>query len=592
MSVIAHNLTAMKANNRLSANTSGVSKSLQKLSSGYRINSAADDAAGLGISEKMRRQITGLSQGIENTQDGVSMCQVADGALVEVTNMLQRLTELSAQSANGIYSDEDRESLQQEVSQILGEIDRIGSSTTFNKIPVFKGSDTYMVNEDGSPVIISDIKVKDLTLADIDLGAMPFDSGSSANHLALQAVVNNKDSGAYGKDFNLIYGQGSTSNSTFNLTYTAADNSVKKVSGIRLDQLEKSNYNFDGDDTWTRDFTYTGSDGFSMTITQKVVLDESDEDNKKYKISYEFTNHSGTDANVQFMFHVDTAYNNNDICEGYFVDGQRIENNSMYSEDGKTLDGVASGKINTDVPKSISIVDVDNALAFSEKVTFDTGNPPDLVSVGLYWQIDEWSYYNNPDSNPSLGKDANRTDLGFSLQWSDDLSASGSVTYSLEYGITDTQKDDNLKDVSLTPNLSQTVDHDEVGRVWIQSGVEGGEGIWLEFGEMNSSVIGVDDVDVSTAAGAKRAMNMVKGALQRVMKNRGTIGAQQNRLEHTMANGSNMLENITDSESRIRDADVAKEMLKYTSASILVQSSQAMLAQANQVNQGVLTLLR
>lgn len=592
MSIIAHNLAAMKANNRLSSNTSGISKSLQKLSTGYRINSASDDAAGLAISEKMRRQITGLTRGIENTEDGASMCRVADGALVEVTGMLHRLTDLSAQSANGIYSDEDREALQQEVSQIQGEIDRIGDSTTFNKIPVFKGTDTYLVNSDGTPVIAGDIKVKDLTLADIDLGAMPFDSGSSANHLALQAIVNDKDSGAYGMAFNLIYGQGSTSHSSFNLTYTASDGSVKKAEGIYLDQLERSNYTFDGSNTWARDFTYTGSDGFSMAITQKVVRDESDEDNKKYKISYEFTNNSGTDAKVQFMFHADTAYNNNDICEGYFVDNQRIENFSMYSENGETLDGVASGKINTEVPKSISIVDVDNALAFSERVTFDTGNPPDLVSVGLYWQVEDWSYYKDPDGNGSLGKDANRKDLGFSLQWSDDVAASDSATYSFEYGIMSTEKDDNLKTVVLTPNKSQAAVHDEVSRVWIQSGVEEGEGIWLEFGEMNSSAIGIDDADVSTANGARHAMDMVKGALKKVMKIRGTIGAQQNRLEHTMANGSNMLENITEAESRIRDTDVAKEVLKYTTASILVQSSQAMLAQANQVNQGVLALLK
>lgn len=142
MNIVAHNLSAMNAQRQFGINTRSKIKSTEKLSSGYKINRAADDAAGLSISEKMRRQIRGLTQGVENTQDGVSLCQVADGALAEVNDMLHRITELSVKSANGTNSEQDRQYIQEEISQILQEIDRIGDTTTFNEMHIFKGQNT------------------------------------------------------------------------------------------------------------------------------------------------------------------------------------------------------------------------------------------------------------------------------------------------------------------------------------------------------------------------------------------------------------------------------------------------------------------
>lgn len=139
MNVVAHNLLAMNANRQFNITNKNKAKTTEKLSSGYRINRAADDAAGLSISEKMRRQIRGLSQGVRNTEDGVSLCQVADGALAEVTEMLHRITELSIQSANGTYTDDDRQAIQQEISQIQQEIERIGETTEFNERKIFGG---------------------------------------------------------------------------------------------------------------------------------------------------------------------------------------------------------------------------------------------------------------------------------------------------------------------------------------------------------------------------------------------------------------------------------------------------------------------
>lgn len=140
MNVIAHNLTAMNAQRQFKINTKNKSKSAEKLSSGYKINRSADDAAGLAISEKMRWQIRGLNKGSDNSQDGVSLCQVADGALAEVSDMLHRITELSVQAANDTNTDSDRQAIQKEINQILTEIDRIGDSTEFNTMKIFKGA--------------------------------------------------------------------------------------------------------------------------------------------------------------------------------------------------------------------------------------------------------------------------------------------------------------------------------------------------------------------------------------------------------------------------------------------------------------------
>ncbi len=591
MNVVAHNLVALNAQRQLNVNTESKAKTSEKLSSGYKINRAADDAAGLSISEKMRRQIRGLEQGVANTQEGISLCQVADGALSEVTAMLHRVTELSVKSANGTNTQEERKFIQQEINQILSEIDRVGDSTSFNETPVFRGTDTILHNADGTPLIESEIPLSDFTLFDMSLGTMPFDFSSNANHLGLQAIVNNTGSGAYGKIFNLIYGQGSTSSSSFRLSYelTPGNTTTRE---INLSGLPISGYNYDtAAQTWSRDFDYTAADGFSMTITQKVVLDESDTNYKNYKISYEFTNNSaGTDAEIQFMFHADTAYNNNDRCEGYFANGARIGGYSIYSPTGATLSGASSSKINTSVPDSISIVDVDNALSFSEKLTFD--DKPDLIAVGFYASIDDWPYYDNAAAiDSALGTTTNNADLGISLQWKDTLSSGGSVSHSFTYGIVATKDDTNIDIDDITMSKSPATTHGEKYRIWIQSGNEEGDGMWLEIDEMNAEVLGLKNADVSTADGAGHAINLAKGALEKVLSNRSKIGAQQNRQEHTVSNQRNVIENTVAAESRIRDTDMAKEMVKLSNDNILSQVGQSVLAQANQSLQGILNLI-
>jgi flagellin len=586
MNVVAHNLSAMNAQRQFGINTGKRAKSTEKLSSGYKINRAADNAAGLAISEKMRRQIRGLTQGVENTQDGVSLCQVADGALAEVNDMLHRITELSVQAANGTNTEADRRAIQEEINQILKEIDRIGDTTTFNEQPIFKGSERYVLNADGTPAGYDSIDFDDFKLADVSLGKTPIRANEGADMLHLQAIVDNDDLAMNGKTFNLIFGNGSTSDSSLRITDSAGNKSELSMKDMTI-----SNFSTNGSDEWSRDFTYSSGAGEELTITQKVKLDESAAEEKKYVISYDFAKSAGI-TNVEFMFHVDTAYNNNDTCEGYFIDGNRVDKFCVYNQDAGGSDltnGSASAYVyNGNVPDSFSIVDVDSALAFSEKISFGS-REPDSLSIGRYSQIKNWSYYDSLDKE--LGRSTDKRDLGFCLYYDmGDLSQDSSVSFN--YGIASTEKDPNLKNVLIEDKKGNVEEHLTVKSVWIQSGTEAGSGMDVIIDEMNTGVLGIQNLNVSTVSGAKRTMEATKGALQKVSANRARIGAQQNRLEHIIANEENIVENTTAAESRIRDTDMAKEMVRYSNLNILEQVGHAMMAQANQSNQGVLNLLQ
>ena len=594
MNVVAHNLSAMNAQRQYQIVSDRKAKMSEKLSSGYRINRAADDAAGLAISESMRRQIRGLTQGVRNTKDGISLCQVADGALAEVNDMLHRITELSVQAANGTNSEKQRQYIQSEINELIAEIDRIGEETTFNGRKVFQGTDEVVRNADGSPMIEGNIAFSDFRLPDLTLGQYPFDADDSADTLALQAIVDNPALAANGKAYNLIYGNGNTSNSSIRVKYQ--NGGAEVCDTISLSSLQSENCtssDVNGMPAWSREFHYKKEEaGIDIVIKQEITADDSGTDEKKYGIRYSISNNGSTDVKTDFMFHVDTAYNNDDRCEGYFVNGQRVNNYCMYSNpDSPFTDNVNSAYINnTGVPDSFSIVDTDRALAFSEKIALTGGNKPDSISIGYYAEIDNWEYYDNLLSN--LGTNAYRADLGFSLMWNMDLGANQSQSVGFDYGIAAVEQDSNLSGVTVTKSSEAVTNHEDKLSLWIQSGCEEDSGMWLEIDEMDSQILGIRGLDVTTVQGAKSALRSVKYALGGVITNRSKIGAQQNRLEHTIANEDNIIENTMAAESRIRDTDMATEMVQFANHNILEQVGQAMMSQANQRNQGVLSLLQ
>lgn len=575
--IIAHNILAANSQRMLGLTRTDKAKSTEKLSSGYRINRAADDAASLAISEKMRRQIRGLTQGVQNTMEGIGYLQVADGALNEVHDILHRMTELSVKAANDTNTPEDRAYIQDEMTSLVAEIDRISDTTTFNQQPIFKGADRIITNPDGTPASNSSLSIDDFQMADLSLGYTPFSAGDKGGKLNLQAIVNNPDLAAHGTTYNLIYGSGSTSYPSVRLTKDG------NTTEIPVFNMTPTSVTRNSDNTWTRTFNYTDENGTDISINQKIVVDN---DNKHYAINGSVTANDGNtfDGDVEVMFHADTAYNNDDQCEGYFIDGQRVQKTSFYDSSLAS----STDTIKNTIPSSFSIVDQDNALAFSEKISF-TSNP-DKLSIGLYYSNGIWPHIDNPAS--ITGTAAARADLGFAAVWKGSFADGGTgVTYGLNYGIAAVETDPDLPAGQITRSDDAITEHEDGKRLWIQSGADKDSGLFIELKEMNSHLLGVENPDVTTQAEASRTIEKIKGALSYVSGLRSDAGAQQNRLEHIVRNENNVVENTQAAESLIRDTDMAEEMVKFSNHNILEQAGMSMLSQANQTAQGVLSLL-
>ena len=403
---IQHNIAALNSYRNLTGNNNAVSKNLEKLSSGYKINRAGDDAAGLAISEKMRAQITGLNTAQKNAQDGVSLVQTAEGALTEVHSMLNRMVELADQSANGTYDNAvDRANLQKEITSLKSEIDRIADSTNFNGIDLLNG----------------------------DL-----------------------------------------------------------------------------------------STSTTSTISSAAAADKAGVD-----LKFTFAEQWKKDANTNTNLNVTIAHDGN--------------------ADTPTAEVAANGTITIKVnaEKSYSADDIKNALS-NATLTGITGDAKTHIESLL--------------STVSVTGSGVKGSTGTGAIQSGAGTAVGPTGKALTLQIGDTSADFNQMSVSV--------------------------------GDMHTKALGIDGIDISTQEGAKAAVDKIKAAINSVSSTRGDLGAIQNRLEHTINNLSVTSENMTAAESRIRDVDMANEMMAYTKNNILVQSSQAMLAQANQIPQGVLQLLQ
>ena len=415
---IQHNIMAMNAYRNYNNNTSALSKNLEKLSSGYKINRAGDDAAGLAISEKMRAQITGLQAASKNVKDGVSLVKTAEGALQEVHDMLNRMDYLATQSANGTYDNEvDRLNLQKEVNSLRSEIDRIADSANFNGKKLLDGS------MDGLQTSIYKNAAAVGNKADIDL-----------------SIAHDKQISIGGANKPLSF--------KFAVVADTANNEAK----------------IDGNGV--------------VTISLKKGADAANPA-------------THTAASIQ----------------------QLIANTKLDD-----IAGNLSADEKADLEQALKEVTVSG-----KDITIkndDTGVADDAGTV---------------DPNRKTGE-------------------------------------------KLTLQIGDTADRFNKMKV--------------NVGDMHAKALGIADLTIANQEGAAKAIQSIKDAINTVSSTRGDLGAIQNRLEHTQNNLSVMTENIQDAESTIRDTDVADEMMAYTKNNILIQSAQAMLAQANQVPQGVLQLLQ
>ncbi len=402
--VVQHNLQAMNANRMLNVTTGQQAKSTEKLSSGYRINRAADDAAGLTISEKMRKQIKGLDQASTNAQDGVSAVQTAEGALTEVHSMLQRMNELAVQSANGTNAQSDRQAIQDEIDQLATEIDRVSETTKFNEIYLLKGD-----------------------------------------------------------------------------TKTASKASfMKSTYAMATDLFAKGGKN---------------------KLTEAQLKEELAKGNKVYTKA-ETNAGDQTDADIAEAGK-DYAY----ATKLYDVNGKEVSAEQIANS--KNADGTAATNYY-----------VNDKGAVANAITIKAG-------------------------------DAKTKNI-------EQFDVNGELSFNLHVGA------DSAADNKIAVNIKS----------------------------MSAAGIGVKGLKVDTEDDATAAIDRIAEAVAKVSSQRSALGAVQNRLEHTIDNLDNVVENTTAAESRIRDTDMAEEMVNYSKNNILAQAGQSMLAQANQSTQGVLSLLQ
>ncbi len=474
--VVQHNMQAANANRMLNVTTSAQSKSTEKLSSGYRINRAADDAAGLTISEKMRKQIKGLDRASTNAEDGVSAVQTAEGALTEVHSMLQRMNELATQSANGTNSNTDRKAIQDEIDQLTTEIDRVSETTKFNE--------TYLLKGDGAE------KAHKVNAHDAGLdGVTLTDKGDTVDVTLKELKAGDKVSIA-GKNYTI----GSSATDIQN-KITAGTNTAKK--------------------------SYTVN-GKTYQVSDTEVFDSTG--NNKLKKA-DLTGNAG-----------DTADATLDDLKALVTDGSTVTIGTKTYTAMTDAAGAADG--------------IDD-------------NDSTVITAGKAYQLQTAEIV----KASSIGADTAATTATNATH------DAATTTFSLTKGTV------SYKD-ALSFNLHVGADADMTNKITVN------------IDSMNSAGLGVKGIKADTEQDATYAIDAIADAISTVSSQRSALGAVQNRLEHTINNLDNVVENTTSAESRIRDTDMAKEMVNYSKNNILAQAGQSMLAQANQSNQGVLSLLQ
>ena len=449
--IVQHNMSAMNANRMLGITNSSLAKSTEKLSSGYKINRAADDAAGLSISEKMRKQIRGLSQASSNAQDGISCVQTAEGALTEVHSMLQRMNELAVQAGNGTMSEDDRQNIQDEIDQLTSEIDRVSETTKFNETYLLKGNGTETRQKEVAATAMTATYKTPVT-------------------------------------------------STVALTATNAPT------------------------TWY-------AKGSATALTADQILERLEVD---------------ANGNVAIKDGMEMYSEAANTTDQY---GAQTKDKIVALTTVKQSYGVASTALYADAQGTTAVKDEDLKNYFNEDGT---------VKQSLY--------------KKTTGANATFKEIG-----AEQIANYVTVTAAKDKT---TVEYEAVKDLVLSFQVGADTTANNKISVSMQS--------------MSAESIGVKGISVTgdDSTNADAAVDTIGEAIKKVSSQRSALGAVQNRLEHTIDNLDNIVENTTAAESAIRDTDMAEEMVAYSKNSILTQAGQSMLAQANQSNQGVLSLLQ
>jgi len=542
--IINHNMPAMSSFNSLTKTDNAVNKSLEKLSTGLRINRAGDDAAGLAISEKMRGQVNGLNQASRNAQDGISMIQTAEGALNETHSILQRMRELSVQSANGTNTAEDRGAIQNEVSQLKEEIDRIGNTTEFNTQKLLNGAQAGATGVSAGTNSTTGAQVAKLVAASMTSGTAITSATHSATTFSKDEIT--VDGQKIEVDWNTL---SSADKETLDADLSAA--SVETQNKVRdiitnkineaIDASGKALSHISGYVTGGNLVLQSGTTGIKSEVTVSST-------GAATGVGATFV--SQTAGATSAAANLGTTNLSNVVAAGDFeaqINGIKISVTSAGEAAAQPMATVATNLA----------VDINTGVAAYNAAAGLTAGEDGFIKDVTVTVSDDGRLMIGSESGPMTFKDNDGVtiakDLGLSMAQTE-LSGNGGVTF------------------QIGANKAQT----------------------MNFGiaDMRTAALGISGIDLSTAAGAQTAMTSLDSAISKVSSQRAKLGANQNRLEHTINNLTTSSENLQAAESRVRDLDMSLEMVAFSKNKIISQAGTAMLSQANQNPQNVLSLLR
>ena len=652
---INHNIPALRSNNQLSSTNSKLDKAIERLSSGKRINSASDDAAGLAISQKMDTQIRGLEQASRNASDGISVIQTAEGALNEVHSMLQRMRELAIQVSNGTYDSVDRSAVQAEVDQLNEEIQRISDTTEFNERKLLNGeidrrsysntndldiisvSDTVKpdhyeitVTQPGTKATLTSVATtagvkqanvapgQKVTLKDngtIAAGAVgtiningeevKITEGDSADvvftkvrelcetvNATCSVVDTNGIAASYSFDGNqtLVF-QSKAYGSTAKVEIYCDNIELANLLGIAEDDLGSTNPSY-GTDVQATIGDVGSRKGFTDTATvtgKGNVITVSDSNG--FEIKFEPVSEEMV-ADPQLQTDAADAANNviTTLNNAITNPADKITDTEITEILGKIKDGNLTGAVSqlrtivTDAAYTTAleaaITDISDPKAVLAKAIEDYNNAPPAVTIDAA-TIDE--VIKKAVDGDLAGADAILD--AFSANSNQDVSAIKAI---YNAGTPAFVINNLMNDIKVAAKVTVL----DAGPMDLQIGANEGQMMEVRIPKMDPKSLGIDDINLSTADGAQEAIGKVDAAVNAVSQIRSKLGAYQNRLEHSITNIDTTTENMTESMSRIEDADMAEEMSEYTQQNVLSQAGTQMLAKANQRPETLLQLLQ
>ena len=654
--VVQHNMQAANASRMLGITTTAQGKTTEKLSSGFRINRAADDAAGLSISEKMRKQIRGLDQASTNASDGISAVQTAEGALTEVHAMLQRMNELAVQAANGTNAESDRQSIQDEILQLTTEIDRVAETTKFNETYLLRGdpngtkvtkavnahdaglAGTLVANGKGETTFSVKERLKDGTTVSIggkvyEIGmGKTEDSYKTATALGATAARIGDSITVDGKDYvltNKVKATDITSEGTGEHQYTPAmgdlittkdgkvyqyyvqGNTAAVTAGtansvnVKTGWYEKKNF---------QDTTLYDAEGHKVSIgsiaTEGSTIRLKDKQSENGMTTFAITKNLGEGEVSTWKLGTSGKITMNQFK-------QRALNTTATIGAGDTI--ITNGEVLTAVDDDFvaqKLADVSKqigALAAGTTVTIADIDGNNSVNYTVVENSDQEQVSENHLTRGSivgLLKEGQRVTIGTDTMTVAGVDSDDEDKISAQYAYA-LMAEELQKASSIGTDTEAKVTNNNDGTFLIKQGTVsyassltfnlhvGSDAdmtnkINVEIDTMNAAYLGIKKLNVAddTGISATYAIDAIADALARVSAQRSALGAVQNRLEHSIANLDNVVENSQAAESRIRDADMADEMVTYSKNNILAQAGQSMLAQANQSTQGVMSILQ